>query len=198
MEDADKFTYWGESQFGRRELVWRAWRTDRVRCIHSPEYRGPGTPATSEEEQSWDWIQHWWWLATWKMNKEDNKAGDVFHVLPTKTWIKALKHLLNTCYLYRYLYLYKESSKFSGKTGGKAELAERGDMKVQREDVKWRRWKMIRHLLTKAGPKLPLQHSQRGKWRRGRPKTTWRCTAEEERKETGRKLWNEAQTIGNR
>ena len=67
-------------------------------------------------------------------------------------------------------------------------------MKPLSEEVKWRRWKTIGHILRQDQNNdcnIAMTWAPKGKRRRGRPKTTWRSTAEKEREEAGWESWNE-------
>lgn len=77
------------------------------------------------------------------------------------------------------------------------ELLRRADMDPLSEEVKWRRWKMIGHILTQDQNNdcsTAMTWAPEGKRRRGRPKTTWRKTVEKEREEAGWRSWAEART----
>jgi len=65
------------------------------------------------------------------------------------------------------------------------------------EMIKSRRWRWIGHVLRKPqndNPRVALTWTPEGKRKRGRPRTTWRRSAEAERKELGWQTWNEAGT----
>ncbi len=113
---------------------------------------------------------------TWKMNKGDNKAVDVFH---------------NRC-LRRILRIQWQDHIST------EELLGRADVKPLSEKGKRRRWKMIGHILRQDQNNdcnVAMTWAPEGKRRRGRPKTTWRSTVEKERKEAGWKSWAEARTM---
>jgi hypothetical protein len=66
------------------------------------------------------------------------------------------------------------------------------------ETIKCRRWRWIGHTLRKAQSdncKVALTWAPEGKRKRGRPRTTWRRSAEAERKELGWQSWSEAAGI---
>ena len=112
---------------------------------------------------------------TWKMNKGDGKAVDVFH---------------NRC-LRRILRIDWQDHVSTNNL-----LATAG-MKPLSEEVKLRRWKMIGHILRQDHNNdcnIALTWAPEGKRRRGRPKTTWRRTVDKERREAGWKSWAEART----
>jgi len=110
------------------------------------------------------------------MNKGDNKAVDVFHN-------KSLQKILRI----------KWQDRVSTK-----ELLETASMKPLSEEVKYRRWKLIGHILRQDRNNdcnIAISWAPEGKRRRGRPKTTWRRTVEKERKEAGWSSWEETRTI---
>ena len=112
---------------------------------------------------------------TWKMNKGDNKAVDVF-------LNKCLRRILNIQW----------QDHISTE-----ELLRRANMNPLSEEVKWRRWKMIGHILRQDQNNdcnTAMTWAPEGKRRRGRPKTTWRRTVEKERDEAGWTSWAEART----
>ena len=112
---------------------------------------------------------------TWKMNKGDNKAVDVF---------------LNKCL--RRIFNIQWQDHISTE-----ELLRRANMNPLSEEVKWRRWKMIGHILRQDQNNdcnTAMTWAPEGKRRRGRPKTTWRRTVEKERDEAGWTSWAEART----
>ena len=112
---------------------------------------------------------------TWKMNKEDNKAVDVFH---------------NRC-LRRIFRIHWEDHISTAK------LLERAEMRPLSDEVKLRRWKMIGHILRQDHNNdcnIAMTWAPEGKRRKGRPKTTWRRTVEKERGEGGWKSWLEVRT----
>ena len=64
------------------------------------------------------------------------------------------------------------------------------------EDVRRRRWKFIGHIMRKDPNndcRIALTWTPEGRRKRGRPKTTWRRTAEREREKAGWKNWGEVQ-----
>ena len=64
------------------------------------------------------------------------------------------------------------------------------------EDVRRRRWKFIGHILRKElhnDCRTALTWALEGRRKQGRPRTTWRRTAEREREKAGWKNWSEAQ-----
>ena len=78
------------------------------------------------------------------------------------------------------------------------ELLERASTKPLSEEVKYRRWNMIGHILRQDrnnDSKIAVSWAPEGKRRRGRPKTTWRRTVEKERKEAGWRSWEETRMI---
>ncbi|KAL9972503.1 hypothetical protein ACROYT_G018819 [Oculina patagonica] len=65
-------------------------------------------------------------------------------------------------------------------------------------DVRNRRWKFIGHIMRKAPNndcRTALTWTPEGRRKRGRPKTTWRKTAERKRDKAGWKNWSEAQIV---
>ena len=112
---------------------------------------------------------------TWKMNKGDDKAVDVFIN-------KCLRRILNIQW----------QDHISTE-----ELLRRADMRPLSEEVKRRRWKLIGHILRQDQNNdcnTAMTWAPEGKRRRGRPKTTWRRTVEKEREEAGWRSWAEART----
>ena len=112
---------------------------------------------------------------TWKMNKGDNKALYMF-------LYKCLRRILNIQW----------QDHISTE-----ELLRRTNMNPLSEEVKWRRWKMIGHILRQDQNNdcnTAMTWAPEGKRRRGRPKTTWRRTVEKERDEAGWTSWAEART----
>ena len=109
------------------------------------------------------------------MNKEDNKAVDVFH---------------NRC-LRRIFRIHWQDHISTAK------LLERAEMRPLSDEVKLRRWKMIGHILRQDHNNdcnIAMTWAPEGKRRKGRPKTTWRRTVEKERGEGGWKSWLEVRT----
>ena len=112
---------------------------------------------------------------TWKMNKGDDKAVDVFQN-------KCLRKILRI----------KWEDHISTE-----ELLERAGTRPMSQEVKIRRWKMIGHILRQdkdTDINIVMSWAPEGTRKRGRPKTTWRRTVEKERKEAGWRSWNEART----
>lgn len=70
-------------------------------------------------------------------------------------------------------------------------VLERADFKLISNGVKLQhRCKMIRQFIVGHG----ITWAPEGK-RRGRPKSTWRCTVDKERQEVGWQIWDKVQTI---
>ena len=70
------------------------------------------------------------------------------------------------------------------------------EMENLSEDVRRRRWKFIGHIMRKEPNndcRTALTWTPEGRRKRGRPRTTWRTTAERERKKAGWKNWSEVQ-----
>ena len=110
------------------------------------------------------------------MNKGVNKPVDVFHNM-------SLRRIL--------LIQWQENVSTE-------ELLQRADMKPLSEEVKWRRWKMIGHILRQDQNNdcnITMTWAPEGKRRRGRPKTTWRRKVELEKEKAGWKSWNEVRII---
>ena len=64
------------------------------------------------------------------------------------------------------------------------------------EDVRRRRWKFIGHIMRKEpnnDRRTALTWAPEGRRKRGRPRTTWRRTAEREMEKAGWKKWSEVQ-----
>ncbi|XP_020623185.1 uncharacterized protein LOC110060730 [Orbicella faveolata] len=112
---------------------------------------------------------------TWKMNKGDHKAIDVFHN-------KCLRKILRI----------KWQDHVSTK-----ELLERASMKPLRVEVKYRRGNMIGHILWEDRNNdcnIAISWAPEGKRKREKLKTTWRRTVEKECKEAGWISWEETKT----
>ena len=65
------------------------------------------------------------------------------------------------------------------------------------EEVRRRRWRFIGHILRQQPDNdcvTALTWTQEGRRKRGRPKTTWRCTVEKERSKAGWQSWSEVRT----
>ena len=113
---------------------------------------------------------------TWKTNKGDDKAIDVFQskCLQKILWIEWQDHV---------------STK---------ELLERATMKPLNEEVKYRRWNAIGHILRQDcnnDCNIATGRAPEGGRRWGRPKTTWWQTVEKECKEAGWISWKETRMI---
>ena len=71
-------------------------------------------------------------------------------------------------------------------------------MKPLSEEVKYRRWNVIGHILSQDrnnDSNIAMSWAPERKRRRGRPKTTWRRTVEKERKEAGWRSWEDTRMI---
>ena len=102
------------------------------------------------------------------MNKGDNKAIDVFSNGIFR--IKWQEHV---------------STK---------ELLERAGTIPLSEEVRWRRWKMVGHILRQDQNNecnVAMTWAQEEKRKRGRPRNTWRRTGEKERRKAGWDTRNE-------
>ena len=112
---------------------------------------------------------------TWKMNKGDDKAVNVFHQ-------RCLRKIL------RIRWQDHVSTK---------ELLGRAGMKPLSVEVMSRRRRMIGHILRKDRSddcSVAMSWAPEDKKRRERPKATWRRTVEKERQEAGWKSWEEVRT----
>ena len=107
------------------------------------------------------------------MNKEDEKRLDVFHHT-------CLRRILKIRWPMR---VSNQEVRRLAKVG----------TTISRE-VRRRRWKMIGHVLRSRDEhtKIALSWTPQGRRSRGRPKETWRRTAERERKEYGFSSWESA------
>ena len=75
------------------------------------------------------------------------------------------------------------------------EIRNRANISTISEQIFWRRWKFIGHVLRmdpNKHPKTALMWAPEGIRSRGRPKETWRRTAERERTALGFNSWSEA------
>ena len=110
---------------------------------------------------------------TWKMNKGDDKAIDIFHH-------KCLRRILKINW----------QDHISNE-----EVLRRAKMEPLSREVKKRRWKMIGHVLRQdreSNCSIAMTWAPEGQRKRGRPKTTWRRTVEQERNKMGWRSWDEA------
>ena len=112
---------------------------------------------------------------TWKINESHAKKRDVFQ---------------NRC-LRRVMKI-----KWQDKISNRA-LLERANMERLREEIRRRRWRIIRHILRQQPDDdcvTALTWTPEGRKKRGRPKTTWRRTVEKERSKAGWQSWSEVRT----
>ena len=75
------------------------------------------------------------------------------------------------------------------------EIRNRANISTISEEILRRRWKFIGHLLRmdpSKHPKTALTWNPEGRRSHGRPKETWRRTAEKERTALGFSSWSEA------
>ena len=78
------------------------------------------------------------------------------------------------------------------------ELRKRTDTQTIEESIRLRRWRCIGHVLRRGNEedqKVALTWTPEGKRRRGRPRETWRRTAERERNEYGWPSWRAAEDV---
>ena len=78
------------------------------------------------------------------------------------------------------------------------ELRKRTETQTIEESIRLRRWRCIVHVLRKGkeeDQKVALTWTPEGKRRRGRPRETWRRTAERERNEYGWPSWRAAEDV---
>ena len=110
---------------------------------------------------------------TWRMTKLDATKLDVFlH--------KSLRRIMK-------IYWPMKTSN--------EEIRNRANISTISEQIFGRRWKFIGHILRmdpSKHPKTALTWAPEGRRRRGRPKETWRRTAERERAALGFGSWSEA------
>ena len=67
-------------------------------------------------------------------------------------------------------------------------------METIENDIKRRRWTYIGHILRRDGDtKVAMTWAPEGKRKKGRPRETWRRSAERERQEMGWSSWQEVQ-----
>ena len=74
------------------------------------------------------------------------------------------------------------------------EVLKMAEMENLSEDVRRRRWKFIGYIMRKEPNndcRTALTWTPKGRRKRGRPRTTWRRTAEREREKAGWKDWSE-------
>ena len=111
---------------------------------------------------------------TWKMNKSDENKIDVFQ---------------SRC-LRRIFKIYWQE-RITNK-----EVLKMAETKNLSEDMRRRRWKFIGHIMRKEPNndcRIALTWTPERQRKRGRPRTTWRRTAEREREKAGWKNWGEVQ-----
>ena len=111
---------------------------------------------------------------TWKMNKSDENKIDVFQ---------------SRCL--RRIFKIRWQERITNK-----EVLKMAEMENLSEGVRERRWKFIGHIMRKEPNndcRTALTWTPEGRRKRGRPKTTWRKTAEREREKAGWKNWSEVQ-----
>ena len=78
------------------------------------------------------------------------------------------------------------------------QLRERTNAQTIGESITIRRWRYIGHVLRKGSEddtKIAMTWTPEGKRKRGRPKKTWRRTAEKERDEMGWQSWRAAKEV---
>ena len=110
---------------------------------------------------------------TWRMTKQDANKLDVFlH--------KSLRRIMK-------IYWPMKTSN--------EEIRNRANISTISEQIFRRRWEFVGHILRmdpSKHPKMALTWAPEGRRSRGRPKETWRRTAEKERTALGFSSWNEA------
>ena len=109
---------------------------------------------------------------TWKMNKSDENKINVFQ---------------SRCL--RRIFKIRWQERITNK-----EVLMMAEMENLSEDVRRRRWKFIGHIMRKEPNndcRTALTWTPEGRRKRGRPRTTWRRTAEREREKAGWKNWGE-------
>jgi hypothetical protein len=110
---------------------------------------------------------------TWKINKGNEKRIDVFQD-------NSLRRILKI--------------KCQDRTTT-SEILRLSSMRPLNQEIKYRRWKVIGHILRKYHNndcKIALSWTFEGRRKRGRPKTMWRRITVEEREEIGWRSWAEA------
>ena len=110
---------------------------------------------------------------TWKMTKEDERRLDVFQH-------RCLRRILKIRWPMRV---------------SNQEVRRQANITTTiSHEVRRRRWRMIGHVLRSDDEhtKVALTWTPQGKRSKGRPRETWRRTAERERKELGFTSWNNA------
>ena len=111
---------------------------------------------------------------TWKMNKNNENKIDVFQ---------------SRCL--RRIFKIRWQERITNK-----EVLQMAEMEYLSGDVRRRRWKFIGHIMRKESNnncRTALTRTPEGRRKRGRPKTTWRRTAEREREKAGWNNWSEVQ-----
>ena len=147
---------------------------------------------------------------TWKMNKSDeNKIG-----ISRRTKVKLYKTLVKPVLMYgcetwkmnisdenkidvfqsrclRRIFKIRWQERITNK-----KVLMMAEMENLSEDVRRRRWKFIGHIMWKEPNndcRTALTWTPEGRRKRGRPRTTWRRTAERKREKAGWKNWSEVQ-----
>ena len=111
---------------------------------------------------------------TWKMNKCDENKIDVFQ---------------SRCL--RWIFKIRWQERITNK-----EVLKMAEIENLSEDVRRRRWKFIGHIMRKEPNndcRTALTWAPEGRRKRGRPRTTWRRTAEREMEKAGWRNWSEVQ-----
>ena len=111
---------------------------------------------------------------TWKMNKCDENKIDVFQ---------------SRCL--RRIFKIRWQERITNK-----EVLKMAEIENLSEDVRRRRWKFIGHVMRKEPNndcRTALTWAPEGRRKRGRPRTTWRRTAEREMEKAGWRNWSEVQ-----
>ena len=113
---------------------------------------------------------------TWKMNEGDNRLVDTF-------MFRCMRYILKIFWPY---------------VVSNEEILQRTKSVQLSREIQARRWRWIGHVLRmehESHSVTALTWQPEGKRSRGRPKTTWRRTVEQERNQLGWQSWNEARRV---
>ena len=113
---------------------------------------------------------------TWKMTEGDNRMVDTF-------LFKCMRHILKIYWPY---------------VVSNEEILKRTASVRLSQEIQTRRWRWIGHVLRmeqESDCMTALTWQPEGKRKRGRPRTTWRRTVEQERNQLGWRTWKKARRV---